>query len=94
MTTERKPHKYAEVIKAWADGKPIPVRFKNSTLWIDEDLDGSVPLFNSPDRVWRIKPKCVETYHLVRFRGEDRVEIYTSENLESNLRLIFEDKNS
>lgn len=59
MTTERKPHKWAEVIKAWADGKPIQVRFKNSTFWIDEEFDGGVPLFNAPDREWRVKPENI-----------------------------------
>lgn len=90
--TERKPHKYAEVIKAWADGKPIQVRFKNSTFWIDEEFDGGVPLFNDSDREWRVKPERVDTYHLVEYMGEDDVEMYSSENLKANLRLTFEDK--
>lgn len=93
MTIERKPHKYAEVIKAWADGKPIQVRFKNSTFWIDEEFDGGVPLFNYSDREWRVKPERVETYHTVEYMGEGDVEMYSSENnLKSNLRLTFEDK--
>lgn len=57
MKAERKPHKWAEAIKAWADGKPIQVRFKNSTFWIDEEFDGGVPLFNDPMLEFRLKPE-------------------------------------
>lgn len=32
--TEGKPHKWAEVIKAWADGKPIQFKVGESE-WID-----------------------------------------------------------
>lgn len=58
MTTERK-HKWSEVIKAWADGKQIQFRIKNSTFWIDEEFDGGIPLFNDSDREWRVKPKNI-----------------------------------
>ena len=89
---ERKPHKYAEAIKAWADGKPIQVRLKYSAWWIDEEFDGGVPLFNDSDREWRVKPEPVETYHFVKYMGDGDVEMYSSENLKANLRLTFEDK--
>lgn len=89
---KRKPHKWAEVIKAWADGKPIQFRIKNGAFWIYEEFDGSIPRFNAPDREWRVKPEPVETYHFVEYMGDGDVEMYSSENLKANLRLTFEDK--
>lgn len=59
MTTERKPHKWAEVIKAWADGKPIQFRIKNGAFWIDIEFDGGIPLFNDPMREFRLKPENI-----------------------------------
>ena len=67
--TERKPHKHAEVIKAWADGKPIQVRHKSIIEW--EDYVSSItPDFNNEFFEWRIKPERVDTYHLVEYMGE------------------------
>ena len=57
--TERKPHKWAEAIKAWADGKPIQYRCKGATFWLDEEFDGVTPLFELSDREWRIKPENI-----------------------------------
>lgn len=81
---ERKPHKWAEVIKAWADGKPIQVRFKNSTFWIDEEFDSGVPLFNDSDREWRVKPEpvVVEKYiWLDAAHNETRISVSSSPNV-------------
>lgn len=67
--TERKPHKYAEVIKAWADGKPIQFRISELGDWEDyhpEQLRNSnasalfypfhVPRFDL-NFEWRVKPE-------------------------------------
>lgn len=102
MTTERK-HKWAEAIKAWADGKPIQCRVETQKEWIDWDTDRlrnlktsalfypfDVPRFDQFE--WRVKPEPVETYHFVEYMGEGDVEMYSSENLKANLRLTFEDK--
>ena len=35
MAFERKPHKYNEAIKAWADGKPIQYKPNKESCWID-----------------------------------------------------------
>ena len=61
------PHKYANVIKAWADGEVI--QWTNSELhfWIDLDQDKN-PDFNSSELEWRIKP--------VRYSGKFRVAFY------------------
>lgn len=57
---ERKPHKWAEVIKAWADGKTVQV--KGGIFypeWTDyPELDIS-PNFNSPVFAWRVKPENI-----------------------------------
>lgn len=91
MTTKRKPHRNAEVIKAWADGKPIQVKFKNSTFWIDEEFDSGVPLFNSPDREWRVKPELTIVRALIDYKNFDDIRFVPYPENE-NLRLIFEDK--
>ena len=91
--TERKPHKWAEVIKAWADGKPIQVMDDQFYCeWTDYPKYGLSPDFNSDHLEWRVKPEPVETYHFVEYMGENDVEMYSSENLKANLRLTFEDK--
>lgn len=103
MTTKRKPHRNAEAIKAWADGKPIQFRISELGDWEDyrpEQLKQSnasalffpfdVPRFDQFE--WRIKPEPVETYHFVEYMEEGDVEMYSSENLKANLRLTFEDK--
>lgn len=55
-------HTYADVIIAWAEGKPI--QFKTITekyLW--EDFTGAplhTPGFNNPNLEWRIKPNIIK----------------------------------
>lgn len=34
--TERKPHKWAEVIKAWADGKTVQYKYLDWSGWCDD----------------------------------------------------------
>ena len=47
-----KPHKHAELIKAWADGAEIQAKLSRTNEWID------VVNFNwSEDYEFRIKPK-------------------------------------
>ena len=55
MTT---PHKWADVIKAWADGKPIERRFM-SDKW-SEIIGPGTPPFNDDRNEWRIKPETVK----------------------------------
>lgn len=38
MCQERKPHKHAELIKAWADGAEIQFRYRNNNLPIWSDI--------------------------------------------------------
>lgn len=68
--TERKPHKWAEAIKAWADGKPIQCRVETQKEWIDWDpgqlrqsnasalfFPFDVPRFDQFE--WRVKPENI-----------------------------------
>lgn len=70
MTIERKPHKWGEVIKAWADGKPIQFRISELGNWEDYHPDQlrqsnasalfhpfDVPRFDLFE--WRVKPENI-----------------------------------
>lgn len=54
MTT---PHKWAEVIKAWADGKEVQYAY---IVAQSEWITAIQPNFHSETIVWRIKPKTVK----------------------------------
>lgn len=51
-----KPHKYAEVIKAWADGKDVQYKHEDEEKWTDY-VDGNGLGFQHPNFLWRIKPE-------------------------------------
>lgn len=92
--TKRKPHKWAEVIKAWADGKPIQYKPNKGSCWIDYDpeyarqhrinLDfysSDVPKFDEYE--WRVKPEAivVENYiWLDSSCNETRLSVSSSPN--------------
>lgn len=61
MTIERKPHKHAEVIKAWADGATIQVRVKPEHRWQDLDPHWLAPCF-AIDAEYRVKPEPKKLY--------------------------------
>ena len=84
---ERKPHKWSEVIKAWADGKPIQVMDDQFYCeWTDYPKYGLSPDFNSDHLKWRIKPK-----NIVR-EGEVSLNPYLSNwpGNNNNIRLEFD----
>ena len=54
MTT---PHKWADVIKAWADGKEVQYAY---IVAQSEWITAIQPNFHSETIVWRIKPKNSE----------------------------------
>lgn len=58
MKSMTKSHKWAEVIKAWADGKNIQFKHKKDVDWYDicTDEGADSPNFNIPTLEWRIKP--------------------------------------
>ncbi len=55
----RKPHKHAEVIKAWADGKAVQYRYSPCEEWYD--LTSSYPNW-MPEYEYRIKPEPKPDY--------------------------------
>lgn len=59
MTT---PHKWADVIKAWADGKPIQWKSRYTEIWesFDDKVQKVTPPFGASDIEWRIKPETVK----------------------------------
>lgn len=79
------PHRYADVIKAWANGEAI--QWTNSELhfWINFDQD-KTPDFNSPELEWRIKP--------AHYSGKFRVAFYRGIPgfSDYNLYIVHEDR--
>lgn len=53
-----KPHKWAKVIKAWADGKPIQLKDERVGEWIDYKTE-DIPNFSLDYLEWRVKPKNI-----------------------------------
>jgi len=51
-----KPHKFAEVINAWAEGKEIEFKHKADDVW-RLFVFKMTPNFNAVDLEWRIKSK-------------------------------------
>jgi hypothetical protein len=76
MTT---PHKYADVIKAFADGKPIEFRYRRGEEVVrwrpSADLNG----INLSTLEWRIKPENVE--HFLNIYGDRSWHCYIYETL-------------
>lgn len=97
MTTEKKPHKHADILRAIADG--ITVQFLNDEdgAWIDrqDDPDAIDPIANDYFE-WRIKPEVkpdvFALYSVGEYCGEvfgPKVEWAGPFNM-SNLKLMFD----
>lgn len=99
MTTEKKPHKHAEILRAIADGDVVQFREYRDDTWIDRQDDS-----NAPDPIthdfyeWRIKPEvkpdvfAVLLYSVEEYHGETfgpKVE-WTGSFGMSNLKLMFD----
>lgn len=59
MCTEKKPHKHAALIKAWADGATIQIR-NTGHNWID--VIGNRPHWDE-NTEYRIKPELIVLYY-------------------------------
>lgn len=70
MTKTYTPHKHAEVIKAWADGKTVQFKEKDSDEWGDANCSiyGQWLRFH-PEHSYRIKLEEVVDYALVYETG-------------------------
>ena len=75
MTKTYTPHKHAEVIKAWADGKPVEWREASMLSWQLIANPGFVK-----DYEYRIKPEEVVDYALVYENGVVAGQFYPSTN--------------
>ena len=67
-----KPHKYCEVIKAWADGKTIQQQniSQCNGLWSNwYGVGGETPDFGSEFLKWRIKPETIK-YRVALMKSE------------------------
>ena len=84
-----KPHKHAELIKAWADGAEIQY---TSSLDYDEWTDCPAPQWGEQS-FYRIKPKQKPTgAYFYAFRSPTDVGNMTTNNYgECNLKLIWKD---
>jgi hypothetical protein len=87
-----KPHKHAEVIKAWADGAEIETLSKLQKCWVGV----SHPAWEE-DYEYRIKPEPdVVLYSIVHNITNDRAfvsnayAIYEGEMCDCNLKLTFD----
>ena len=78
---ERKPHKWAEVIKAWADGKPIQYKAYDSPDW--RDVEKAHPFFDNDFLEWRVKPEAIVVENYVWLDvscNETRVSVSSNPN--------------
>jgi hypothetical protein len=65
-------HKWASVIRAWADGKIVQHRDENSLYnWVDYCAIGEAsPAFNNSRLKWRVKPETVTKWQWL-YRDSD-----------------------
>jgi len=83
-----KPHRWAEIIRAYADGYPLQYRIVDkeedyASSWFDvlEEDKFDSPNFNLPDAEWRIKPK--ETKFRVALMKDKEKGDYFTESFDS-----------
>lgn len=101
MTTERKPHKWAEVIKAWADGKPIQYKPNKGSSWTNYDpeharqhrinLDfysSNIPKFDEYE--WRVKPENIVIECEISPNHHFNGGYFCETSTKNNLRLEFD----
>nr|DAP78122.1 MAG TPA: hypothetical protein [Caudoviricetes sp.] len=101
MTIERKPHKWAEVIKAWADGKPIQCRIGTQKEWIDWDpgqlrqsnasalfFPFDVPRFDQFE--WRVKPENIVIEGEISPNHHFNGGYFCASSTKNNIRLEFD----
>jgi hypothetical protein len=81
------PQKYAELIKAWADGAQIQVKYETSPEWKDITYPKWVGNLE-----YRLKPEPkADIVKLIFLRVEPDTEVLRSDNnLINNLRLTFD----
>lgn len=87
------PRKFADVVKAWADGGDI--QFKRVTYsdgkWHDWTYAEGGPFFAHPDYEFRIKPEPVVKQCRAQLSDSGSLGLYTISRESMNLKLTFED---
>lgn len=73
------PHKYADVIKHWADGGEIQYKYQGSTNWETYAFIKSFPHVDSPDLIWRIKPEVKTISYRVGITKDNQIKVYHEE---------------
>jgi hypothetical protein len=84
-----KPHKHAEIIKAWADGAEIQSKTYDTGCWID--IPDNDPLWN-PDTEYRIKPTPIkiDVVMFQHIRLSPRGNILAHPDEKPNIKYIFD----
>lgn len=76
LAPKHHPHKYADVIKHWADGGEIQFKYQGSTNWETYAFHKSFPYVDSPDLIWRIKPEAKTISYRVGITKDNQVKVY------------------
>lgn len=74
-----KPHKYAGVIKHWADGGEIQYKHRESTNWNTYVFPKTFPYVDSHEVIWRIKPEVKTIRYRVGITKDNQVKVYHEE---------------
>lgn len=83
-----KPHKHAEVIKAWADGADIQMRVNGSRgSWTDVEDQGKVHLWYQ-ELEYRVKPENI-IKDMVVYYGDFTANIKVPLYRKANVRYTF-----
>lgn len=69
MTTEKTPHRWADVLRAIADGEEVQFWHESDQKWVTITITNFNPI-NNPTYQWRIKPKKQTVWVNVYFEGD------------------------
>lgn len=73
------PHKYADVIKHWADGGEIQFKYQGSTNWETYEFPKTFPFVNSSAHNWRIKPEVKTISYRMGITKDNQIKVYHEE---------------
>ena len=85
-----KPHKWAQIIKDWADGKPIQYKYLDwkDSEWKDNDMP--LPRFDIGDLEWRVKPENIVIEGEISPNHHFNGGYFCVSSTENNIRLEFD----
>lgn len=70
------PHKYADVIKHWADGGEIQYKHRESTNWNTYVFPKTFPYVDSHEVIWRVKPEVKTIRYRAGITKDNQVKVY------------------